>query len=57
MARDDPSTFVRVAASILPKHIEHQHSVIDELRKLSADELRERLDELERPRAKLDTLH
>ncbi len=46
VATEHPVTFVRMAASLLPRQIEHEPSILDELQALSLDELQVRLQKI-----------
>ena len=52
----DPAGYVRVVASLLPKDVNVKHTIIEELEGLSDDELRQRIDQLERSFAKGPTV-
>lgn len=44
----DPAAYVRVVASLLPKDVHLKHSLIEEVESLGDDELRRRIEQLER---------
>lgn len=44
----DPAGYVRVVASLLPKDVNVKHTILEEIEELSDDELRERIEQLER---------
>ena len=48
MREQDPSGYVRVIASLLPKDMNIKHAIIEELEAMSEEEINDRLAALER---------